>query len=121
MPKKKPPVVTANPFGEPGFEVRSPCGRAWFVPLEQVREDYAEFLKQVDGLDDEAARSEVARNESFVPTWFYEQFAWADILARGKLVKEATAEDIVRALDFLRANSDIGPLDDVVDHEIPEK
>lgn len=107
-----------NPFGEPGFEVKSPCGRVWFVPLEKVRLDYAEFLQQADGLDKAAAMSKVAQNEEFVPTWFHEQFDWSDVTRHGRLVQEASPEAIARALDFLRDNSGYSATNDCTAHGI---
>lgn len=102
-------ITGENPFGQPGFSVKSPCGRVWFVPLEQVREDYAQFLQQADGLSQSEARARVAKNEEFVPTWFYEQFDWSDVASRGQLVVQANPADIERALNFLRDNAEVSP------------
>jgi hypothetical protein len=107
-----------NPFGQPGFEVKSPCGRVWFVPLEQVRRDYAAFLQQVDGLGHDAAMAKVAENEEFVPTWFCEQFDWRDVARLGQLVQDASAEAVARALDFVRDNSGCAPTEDYTAHGI---
>lgn len=111
---------SANPFGQPGFSVKSPCGRVWFVPLEQVRQDYAQFLMQADGLSNSEALAKVAENEEFVPTWFYEQFSWADVVARGQLVVQASPADIEYALNFVRDNSDVSPSSEAQAFDVPD-
>lgn len=114
-----PQSITPTP-GEAGFEVRSPCGRAWFVPLEQVQLDYAAFLQETDGIDAEAARSKAAAVGGFMRTWFSEQFDWNDAVTCGRQIKEASPEDIVRALDFYRSRADRRPADDCTAHGIAE-
>lgn len=82
------------------FIVTSPCGRAWEVPIEAVREDYAQFLCQVDGISLDEANAQVQAEE--VAFWFYEQFQWSDIDRTGKLVKDASPETVKLALDLMR-------------------
>ncbi|KWU26402.1 hypothetical protein [Burkholderia cenocepacia] len=112
-------VPAANPFGEPGFEVRAPCGRTYFVPLAKVRADYADFLVQADQLSEAAALEKAKENESFLSTWFSEQFDWSDVERNGRVVSEASPEQVKRALDFLRDYVSSAPCNDYTPHEIP--
>jgi hypothetical protein len=118
--KKTTATKPANQFGEPGFEVRSPCGRVYFVPFKKVREDYAFFLQQADGLDEMAALEKASKNEAFLQTWFVEQFDWEDVARNGNVVKAASAEDIERALDFLRNNASSSPANDYTAFDVPD-
>ncbi len=87
--------------------VNSPCGRVWHVPILKVREDYARFLVDADGVTMEAAMEK--STPEFAGTWFAEQYIWAEVERDGVLVRDADAEQIKEALDFLRAFSDSGP------------
>lgn len=90
---------------EPGFLVRSPCGREWFVPLEAVGRDYAEFLAEQDGLSPEAAAGESGKARDFWPTWFAEQcHMWVDVERLGRLVKTSTLFKTKKALDNRRGS-----------------
>jgi hypothetical protein len=87
----------------PGYLVKSPCGRAWFVPLEKVGEDYADFLRQADGLSPEEAKKKSDENRDFWPTWFAEQCnLWGDIERLGTLVTKSTLFKTKAALDRRR-------------------
>lgn len=116
---RKTPKTSTSPTGEPGFEVRSPCGRAWFVPLSKVLEDYAAFLKDADKLSDEEARAKAFEDPSFGHTWFCEQFIWQEVERDGTLIKEASPEDILRALNFLRSYDGAGPSTDFTARNVP--
>jgi hypothetical protein len=90
---------------EPGFLVRSPCGREWFVPLEAVGRDYAEFLVENDGLSPEEAARQSNEVRSFWPVWFAEQcYMWVDIDRLGRLVKTSTLFKTKKALDNRRGS-----------------
>lgn len=93
---------------EPGFEVKSECGRRWFVPITAVQADYAAFLGQVDGLEPDAAMARAGKSQGDLHSWFVEQFDWADVDRYGVLSKEASAKDIARALNAARAGHDPG-------------
>jgi hypothetical protein len=82
----------------PGFEVQSPCGRAWFVSRAAVIIDYAAFLAEQDNLSTEDALAK-AQAECDVEQWFAEQFNWGDVKHHGMLIKHASPEDIERALN----------------------
>lgn len=87
------------------FRIESPCGRVWEVPIAAVREDYARYLVDADGitLDEAKARVEEWVSVSF---WFYQQFDWDDVERCGKLVQEASAEQVRAALDRRRNSED---------------
>lgn len=87
-----------------GFRVPSPCGREWFVPIEAVGHDYAEFLAQADGLSPDAAAAKAEENREWWPTWFAEQCnSWADIDRLGILSQSgAPIFKTKKALDRLR-------------------
>lgn len=89
--------------------VTSPCGRVWHVPLLKVREDYARFLVEADGLSMEAAMEK--STPKFAPTWFAEQYIWTEVERDGVLAREADAAQVTAALNFLRNNSSSGPAD----------
>lgn len=97
-------------MANPGFEVHSPCGRAWFVPKTAVRDDYVSFLMQADKLSEADAKAK-ADEAGDLDFWFYEQFDWSDVQRVGTLIKEASPDDITTALDFLRAYAGGGPSD----------
>lgn len=88
----------------PGFEVKSPCGRVWFVPHSAVFDDYVAFVKQADSLSEEEARLH-AQEECDIETWFCEQFNWTDVKQYGTLIKQASPEDVESALNFVLNNS----------------
>lgn len=100
-----PDSLLDGPFNEPGFEVQSPCGRAWFVPLEAVGRDYAEFLIEADGISAEDAADKVKNNQSFLPTWFDEQCTtWVDVERLGRLIQQSTLFKSKSALDNARGH-----------------
>jgi len=75
----------------PGYLVRGACGREWFVPLERVRDDYADFLMTADKLTPEDAMTKADENRDFWHTWFFEQcYEWSDIERLGRLVKTSS-------------------------------
>jgi len=90
-------------FGEPGFEVRSSCGRVWFLPAAQVLSMYVEFVMQTEGLDFAAAKLKADRHAD-IQLWFAEQTDWADIVRLGRLVSMASTEKVSNILDFYRDN-----------------
>ncbi len=87
---------------EPGYRLKSPCGREYFVSKKAVLADYAQFLVDEDGLTLEEALTQANKDPTFGDTWFAEQYIWADVVEQGVLVKDASPEDVTRALDFLR-------------------
>lgn len=91
----------------PGFRVTSPCGRVWFVPLDAVGQDYADFLKDADALSPEAARRKAEQNKAFWPTWFAEQCTlWVDIERLGTLVYRPAEPKTLAALNRRRGRGD---------------
>lgn len=92
-----------------GFECKASCGRTYFISLEAVRQDYAAFLREQDGLTEEESLKEADENADFLETWFCEQFNWDDIAAMGELIAMPTDEEIVKALNFLRSYAGGGP------------
>lgn len=100
---------TADPVyvpTEPGFLVNSWCGRQWYVPLEAVGRDYAEFLEQADNLASEAAKAQAELNREWWPSWFAEQcYAWSDIERLGAQVRRSTLLKTKKALDRRRSRS----------------
>lgn len=87
-----------------GFRVEGACGRVWFVPLEAVGEDYAEFLEQADGLSPEEARRRSESSEDFWPRWFWEQCGtWGDVERLGRLERKSSLFKTKAALDRRRA------------------
>lgn len=99
---------------EPGFRVPSPCGRVWFVPLEAVAADYADFLVQNDGLSPEDARRQVERCPEFLPTWFAEQCChWVDVERMGRLEVKSTLFKTKAALDRRRGGGAIGDYEEI--------
>lgn len=90
---------------EPGFLVRGRCGRGWFVPLEAVGRDYAQFLEREDGMHPEAAKAAVNKVWDFWPTWFAEQCCdWATVEKLGKLIKGSVLFKTKKALDRHRGS-----------------
>ena len=85
------------------FRVKSPCGRAYEVPMLKVRDDYVQFLMDQDGL----SRKEALQKFEFsdLESWFYEQFNWDDIERHGKLIKNPSPKQIKEALDHMRNGS----------------
>lgn len=100
-----------NVMTEKGYEVKSPCGRAWFVPHSAIVQDYADFLVQADGLSENDALAK-SREDCDIECWFCEQFNWSDVRRMGVLIKEASAKDIERALNFVQSNSGESAADD---------
>lgn len=96
------PTKTPLPEG-PGFIVRSPCGREWFVSLGAVGKDYAEFLMEADGIAPSDAIATAERERGFWPTWFVEQcLHWGDIEQLGVLTKASRLFKTKAALDRRR-------------------
>ena len=90
----------------PGYLVRGACGREWFVPLERVRDDYADFLMAADKLAIEDAMTKANEDRDFWHTWFYEQcYEWADIERLGRLVKTSSLFKTKAALDRRRGKN----------------
>ena len=90
----------------PGYLVRGACGREWFVPLERVRDDYADFLMIVDKLTSEDAMTKANENRDFWHTWFHEQcYEWSDIERLGRLVKTSNLFKTKAALDRRRGKN----------------
>lgn len=86
-----------------GYLVRGACGREWFVPLERVRDDYADFLMQVDKLTCKDAMTKANVDRDFWHTWFFEQcYLWEDIERLGKIVKTSSLFKTKAALDRRR-------------------
>lgn len=85
------------------FRVKSPCGRAYEVPMIKVRDDYVQFLMDADNL----SRKEALQRFEFrdLESWFYEQFRWEEIERYGKLVKNPSPKQIKEALDHMRNGS----------------
>lgn len=104
----------------PGFTVKSPCGREWFVPLTAIIADYASFLQEADGLSNADALTKANANMSFMETWFHEQFSWSDVVHHGVLVKKADAAHVEAALNFYRDYSGQSPSNDCVSQLMPE-
>ena len=99
-------VEVATPAPEvPGYMVSSPCGRQWFVSLDAVAKDYAQFLVQADHLTPQAAAAKVDENRDFLPTWFAEQVStWEDIEFLGRLVTKSKLFKTKAALDRRRGS-----------------
>lgn len=86
-----------------GFLVKSSCGRHYFVPREEVRQDYAACVRQMDGLNREASLAYVdAQGAPALDAWFAEQWNWEDVADAGTVVRQASARDVKRALDLSR-------------------
>lgn len=98
-------AVKASTVSAPGYHVKSPCGREWWLPEAAVRTDYANFLMQADGLTREAADLQAAQAGTFVEAWLNEQYVWAEIDRDGVLISPATPEQVLRALDTYRAGA----------------
>jgi len=113
------PVTTFDASTEKGFEVRSQCGRVWFVPHDAVIADYAAYLEQEDKLSKEDALAQARQDEGTAQMWFTQQFNWSDIDRHGRLVREASAEDLERALKFMRTSGQSAPSDDFEEHNMP--
>lgn len=97
----------------PGFLVKSPCGRHYFVPLEAVRQDYAACIRQMDGLNRKASLAYVdEQGPDALVRWFAEQWNWDDVADAGAVVRDASARDVKRALDHMRESTD----DNVYEH-----
>ena len=96
-------AVKERKEGEIGFDVRSPCGRTWFVPLETVHKDYADFLVEQDGLSMGEAMAQAGGDQENLAVWFAEQWNLRDVAKRGRLTGLPTAEDVQRALDSIMA------------------
>lgn len=111
------PPLPATLSGK-GFEVRSPCGRAWFVPVEMVERDYAEFLVHADGLSGEAALKQACDDDDFAQTWFCEQYIWEEAERDGvKLGEWPKSDRRTRAAARWGAN----PSDDYTCHPLVPK
>ena len=92
-----------------GFLVKSPCGRHYFVPLAEVRKDYAACVRQIDGLTRKASLAYVdEQGPAALEQWFAEQWNWIDVADAGVLVREASKRDVKRALDDARDSSSRG-------------
>lgn len=90
---------------DPGFLVRSRCGRSWFVPLEAVGRDYAKFLEEQDGMSPEKAMEASSKERDFWPSWFAEQCCdWSTIESLGILVEKSALPKTKKALDRLRTS-----------------
>lgn len=97
-----------------GYLVKGKCGREWFVPIEKVGEDYADFLAQADCLTPEDALKKSNLNRDFWPVWFAEQcYLWGDIERLGTLVKKTGLFKTKAALDRCRG----GLMDAIDDYE----
>lgn len=93
-------MATTPSEQEPGFLVRGHCGREWFVPLEAVGRDYAQFLERADGMTMAEAEAATNKVRGFWPTWFAEQcHDWPTIERLGKLVKTSALFKTKKALD----------------------
>lgn len=88
----------ANKKKNTGFQVTSPCGRVWFVPHAAVFDDYVAFLMDADKLGEDEA-IEKAKEHCDIECWFNEQWSWDEIREYGRLIQQASQEDIQRALD----------------------
>ena len=105
MTHKTSPAGTSAP--EPGFLVSSRCGRQWFVSLDAVGKDLADFYVQHDKLSPQEAALKVLEQKDFLPTWFAEQFNyWESIEMLGKLVTKSTLFKTKAALDRRRGSYD---------------
>lgn len=104
--------------GKPGFIVRSPCGREWFLSHEAVSKDYAQFLMEQDGLSEVEAMVMASVHDN-MQTWFSEQIIWEEVESLGVLIKEASPEEVQKALNFYRKFSGRGPNDDCIDAVMP--
>lgn len=100
-----------------GFRVDSPCGRSYEVPLAKVRDDYARFLMENDGVTRAEALEKCDRDT--LETWFCEQFDWSDVERYGRVVKNPSARQIKEALDLMRASDVVSSVAKVV--ALPEK
>ena len=71
---------------ERGFYVYDAgSARAWFVPMEKVRDDYAAFVMTADKLSREEALQYVdAQGVRAQITWFGEQYNWLDVATDGR-------------------------------------
>ena len=99
-----------------GFEAPSPCGRTWFVPLSAVREDYAQFLVDADGVSYEEARQKIEEyGEDTLTTWFYEQFDWSDVERYGTLTGAPSMQQVIAALNLYRTWVGWGPANNCVE------
>lgn len=91
-------------FKTKAFHLKSACGREYHVPVSGVARDYADYLVTEDKLT--LAAAEAQMTDTDVHSWFAEQFNWADVERCGVLVKNASAEDVARALNLMREESD---------------
>lgn len=104
--------------GKPGFIIRSPCGREWFLSHEAVSKNYAQFLMEQDGLP-EAKAMAIASEHNNIQTWFSEQIIWEEVESLGVLIKPASPENVQNALNFIRTFSGRGPYNDFNDAVMP--
>jgi hypothetical protein len=89
---------------EPGYIVSSPCGRKWFIALEDVGRNYAEFRREADGLSAEEAKAEAETTRDTWHEWFIEQCVdWASVDSLGKLIARSQLLKTRPALDRARA------------------
>lgn len=100
-----------------GFQVTSPCGRVWFVPHEAVFNDYVAFLMEADKLSEDDA-IEKAKEHCDIECWFNEQWQWDDIREYGRLIQQASQEDIQKALDSYQRQAG-GHITDYVEVTMP--
>jgi len=111
-------VTSDFKFDNKGFEIHSPCGRAWFYPLDKVRDDYADYLAQADNLSLDEAKLQAGADEDFLKEWFSTQIRWDEVEANGTLIKEATPAEILKALNHLRNAEDDTPFSNAIEHNM---
>ena len=106
-----------HPVETVGFRIASPCGRTYEVPLTKVRDDYAKYLMESDGITRAQALAQCDRET--LETWFMEQFDWSDVERYGRVVKNPSPRQIREALDLMRGNDSPGNFADL--KVFPEK
>ena len=99
----KPASAAPGVTQEEGFEVKSECGRSWFVPMSAVQANYAAYLVEADGLEPGAALLKAGASTQGLYCWFAEQFDWADVETHGRTVRDADAKEVLRALNSVRS------------------
>ena len=110
----------AEPFmpapNQYGFEIKSKCGRTWFMPLEVVKADFVKFQVENENRPEQEVLKEIEDDPNCLRIWFVEQFTWPEVIEHGKQVVDASPEQILRALDAVRTSNFAEPWQDYVAH-----
>lgn len=104
---------SSSPESEPlslkHYTMVDTLGRVFHIPFEAVRNDYLEFLMDVDSLEREEAEAQLKSKEdegfATIETWYDEQFDLRDALRLGTLVPGTDAYAAEIAIEFYMSQS----------------